>query len=160
MDKRKLFHWRRVKSLIKKGIEIVSAQSPSRVVTEVALQAVEWLEHNELGIALDECESVIDEIGSDALPCQLFYQARFEITSYEVGCEIEVELRLDLRDVMSWTAFHSASSQQLGFPGYYGGNMDAWIDCLEEVAEASVGQGRLILRLVNWGESMIFLPQS
>ena len=149
-----LSHWRRVESLIKEGIGLASAQSPSPVVTEVARRVIEWLEHNELGLALDDCESLKDALGADVLPSQRFDQARFEITSYEAGQVVEVERRLNLREVTGWPSFHLASSQQLDFPAHYGRNMDAWIDCIEELAEESAGQGRLILRLTNWGSFM------
>src|SRR4051812_20299610 len=37
---------------------------------------------------------------------------------------------LDLSGVRDWDSFHSIFSQSLGFPDYYGRNMDAWIDCI------------------------------
>ena len=38
--------------------------------------------------------------------------------------------RLDGSKIHDWASFHDVSSQQLGFPPFYGRNMNAWIDCL------------------------------
>jgi hypothetical protein len=32
--------------------------------------------------------------------------------------------------IQGWPTFHDVFASTLGFPGYYGRNMDAWIDCL------------------------------
>jgi barstar (barnase inhibitor) len=37
---------------------------------------------------------------------------------------------IDLREVDDWDSFHDVSARGLGFPDYYGRNMNAWIDCL------------------------------
>lgn len=37
---------------------------------------------------------------------------------------------LDGRVIGDWHAFHSECRTVLGFPDFYGCNMDAWIDCL------------------------------
>ena len=39
-----------------------------------------------------------------------------------------------LRD---WTAFHDIFASKLGFPSYYGRNLDAWHDCFYSLAEES-----------------------
>jgi hypothetical protein len=31
--------------------------------------------------------------------------------------------------IVDWKTFHDVFDEALGFPGYYGRNMDAWIDC-------------------------------
>ncbi len=33
-------------------------------------------------------------------------------------------------DITDWGSFHDVFARVLGFPGFYGRNMDAWIDCL------------------------------
>lgn len=42
---------------------------------------------------------------------------------------------IDLTNVRSWDAFHSAFASALGFMDGYGRNMNAWIDCLTYVDE-------------------------
>lgn len=39
-------------------------------------------------------------------------------------------VQLDGRTLTDWAGFHQTCKQALGFPAFYGGNMDAWIDCL------------------------------
>jgi RNAse (barnase) inhibitor barstar len=35
--------------------------------------------------------------------------------------------------IVDWDTFHDVFSEVLGFPSFYGRNMDAWIDCLTHV---------------------------
>jgi hypothetical protein len=37
---------------------------------------------------------------------------------------------IDLRDITDTASFHAVFAETLGFPFYYGRNMDAWIDCM------------------------------
>lgn len=37
---------------------------------------------------------------------------------------------LDGRRIADWQAFHAECKSAFGFPDFYGGNMDAWIDCM------------------------------
>ncbi|MCA2999596.1 MAG: barstar family protein [Rhodocyclaceae bacterium] len=37
------------------------------------------------------------------------------------------------------SSFHSEFQRALGFPEFYGRNMDAWIDCMSNVDEPSAG---------------------
>jgi hypothetical protein len=39
-------------------------------------------------------------------------------------------IRVDASQIRDWETFHSVFQEALGFPVYYGRNMDAWIDCL------------------------------
>ena len=34
------------------------------------------------------------------------------------------------RDIVDWNSFHDTFKTALGFPEFYGRNMNAWIDCL------------------------------
>jgi RNAse (barnase) inhibitor barstar len=42
---------------------------------------------------------------------------------------------LDGEKITTWDAFHSESQAVFGFPGFYGRNIDAWIDCLSTLRE-------------------------
>ena len=35
-----------------------------------------------------------------------------------------------MSQIKDWESFHDRFAQRLGFPDFYGRNMDAWIDCL------------------------------
>jgi hypothetical protein len=37
---------------------------------------------------------------------------------------------LPVDEIKDWDSFHSVCQETLGFPSFYGGNMNAWIDCL------------------------------
>lgn len=41
--------------------------------------------------------------------------------------------------IVDWESFHDVFDEALGFPGYYGRNMDAWIDCLTYADDAESG---------------------
>jgi RNAse (barnase) inhibitor barstar len=41
---------------------------------------------------------------------------------------------IDLTTVTGWESFHELFAQSFDFPAYYGRNMDAWIDCMEDLA--------------------------
>jgi hypothetical protein len=41
--------------------------------------------------------------------------------------------------IRDWATFHDVFAAALGFPGFYGRNMDAWIDCLSYADDADAG---------------------
>lgn len=58
--------------------------------------------------------------------------------------------------IVDWESFHSVFQASLGFPAFYGRNMNAWIDCLSYVDESdgmtriSLDEGGLLaLRIDN-----------
>ncbi|GAA4309781.1 barstar family protein [Nibribacter koreensis] len=38
-------------------------------------------------------------------------------------------------NIADWDSFHKEIKHVLGFPDYYGENMNAWIDCVDEMSE-------------------------
>lgn len=44
-------------------------------------------------------------------------------------------LKIDGKKLTDWKSFHSEFKSELNFPDYYGENMDAWIDCVDELTE-------------------------
>jgi len=38
--------------------------------------------------------------------------------------------RLQTKNITDWDSFHSVFAETMGFPTFYGRNMNAWIDCL------------------------------
>lgn len=40
------------------------------------------------------------------------------------------KVSLDCNSIKDWDSFHDEFARVFGFPGFYGRNMDAWIDCL------------------------------
>ncbi len=39
-------------------------------------------------------------------------------------------IQIDGSKITDWDSFHDQFSRTLGFPGFYGRNMDAWNDCM------------------------------
>lgn len=48
-------------------------------------------------------------------------------------------VRIDARDIVDASSFHSAFAVAFGFPDFYGRNMDAWIDCLSYLDDPDAG---------------------
>ena len=42
-------------------------------------------------------------------------------------------------EIVDWATFHTVFKRVLGFPSYYGRNMNAWIDCLTYVDDEDSG---------------------
>ena len=39
-------------------------------------------------------------------------------------------VRIDARQIRDWDSFHDVFDAAFGFPGFYGRNLNAWIDCM------------------------------
>jgi hypothetical protein len=48
-------------------------------------------------------------------------------------------LTIPVNNIVDWPSFHSVFQRVLGFPDFYGRNMDAWIDCMTSVDAPSDG---------------------
>ena len=42
-------------------------------------------------------------------------------------------VKIDCANIKGWDSFHNEFSRVLGFPDFYGKNMDAWIDCMTSI---------------------------
>ena len=58
-------------------------------------------------------------------------------------------VNLPTAEIVDWDTFHAAFRETLGFPDFYGNNMNAWIDCLTYADDAQSG---MISRPVARGE--------
>lgn len=64
---------------------------------------------------------------------------------------------LDCRKITDWKSFHREFSEVMGFPDFYGNNMNAWIDCMSSLGEPGDGMtkvhapsgGVFVLKLLN-----------
>jgi|GEM_PF-265186 len=43
------------------------------------------------------------------------------------------EISIDLREIQDWPSFHAVFKKKMGYPDFYGANLDAWIDCMTSV---------------------------
>ena len=48
-------------------------------------------------------------------------------------------IKLETKSITDWESFHSVCAKTLGFPRYYGRNMDAWIDCMTYLDDVDAG---------------------
>lgn len=40
--------------------------------------------------------------------------------------------KINTRRITNWETFHTVFAKDFNFPDYYGRNMDAWIDCMDD----------------------------
>lgn len=46
--------------------------------------------------------------------------------------------------IRDWETFHDAFEQAFGFPGWYGRNLNAWIDCMSSLDEDDMSDFKVI----------------
>ena len=56
------------------------------------------------------------------------------------------------QSIKDWETFHSIFQKVLGFPSFYGKNMDAWIDCMTYIDDPSAGMTTIT---IDKGDIMI-----
>jgi RNAse (barnase) inhibitor barstar len=67
------------------------------------------------------------------------------------------EIAIDASEIRDWPTFHATFASALGFPQFYGRNMNAWVDCMTDLDNPSAGmsavhapsKGIVLLKLVN-----------
>jgi RNAse (barnase) inhibitor barstar len=42
-------------------------------------------------------------------------------------------INIDMTEIQNWHSFHIKFKNLFGFPDYYGMNMNAWIDCMDDL---------------------------
>ncbi len=50
-----------------------------------------------------------------------------------------MEVTIDFSKIRDRDSFHSIFQTSMGFPNFYGNNMDAWIDCMSYIDEPKAG---------------------
>ncbi|WP_415376683.1 barstar family protein [Patiriisocius sp. Uisw_017] len=66
----------------------------------------------------------------------LIFSATFHIRA--VGSNLRTEMqtfRIKGKRLKNWKTFHSEFKKEMNFPDYYGENMNAWIDCVDELTD-------------------------
>jgi hypothetical protein len=53
------------------------------------------------------------------------------------------EVHIRAKDITDWASFHDVFAVALGFPGFYGRNLDAWIDCMSYLDEPESGMTQI-----------------
>jgi hypothetical protein len=78
-----------------------------------------------------------------------------------------VVAKIDCSRIRDWASFHDEFARVFGFPGFYGRNMDAWIDCMTSLDAPSDGLSQIhcepgqvvTLRLENAAEFKVRCPE-
>lgn len=53
---------------------------------------------------------------------------------------------IDLQKIKDWESFHEVFAEAMGFPGFYGENMNAWIDCMSYINEPEAGMSCITVK--------------
>ena len=62
-----------------------------------------------------------------------------------------MQIEIDFQKIEDWESFHTIFKEMMGFPDFYGRNMDAWIDCMSYIDEPESGMSSVT---VNEGECL------
>jgi RNAse (barnase) inhibitor barstar len=58
-----------------------------------------------------------------------------------------MRVTIQTKNINDWDSFHSVFTEAMGFPDFYGRNMNAWIDCMtyfdDDMTKFSVTPGEL-----------------
>jgi RNAse (barnase) inhibitor barstar len=57
-------------------------------------------------------------------------------------------VRIPTNEIGGWESFHTVFQRVLGFPDFYGRNMNAWVDCL--ASADALDDGMVALDVVAW----------
>jgi len=49
------------------------------------------------------------------------------------------DVHIDTTRIHDWESFHDVFAEALGFPSFYGRNMDAWVDCMGDLDDPGTG---------------------
>lgn len=52
---------------------------------------------------------------------------------------MNVTIEIDANEISDWESFHTVFAKELGFPEFYGRNMNAWIDCMTCLDDKGAG---------------------
>ena len=55
-------------------------------------------------------------------------------------------VHIPCKEITDWDSFHGVFARVLGFPDFYGKNMNSWVDCLTYVDEPGDGMSNVVLR--------------
>jgi hypothetical protein len=50
---------------------------------------------------------------------------------------------IDASRIIDWDSFHDTFAEAFGFPGFYGRNLDAWIDCMTYLDDPGAGMSSI-----------------
>lgn len=54
-----------------------------------------------------------------------------------------IVVKIPVDEIHDWESFHTVFARVLGFPAFYGRNMDAWNDCMESIDASEDGMSTI-----------------
>lgn len=54
-------------------------------------------------------------------------------------------IQIDTTSIHDWASFHEVFKEALGFPDFFGANMDAWIDCMSYLRDPSGAMSKVTI---------------
>ncbi|MEW6331762.1 MAG: barstar family protein [Pseudomonadota bacterium] len=60
--------------------------------------------------------------------------------------ELPMQVTIDFTKIKDSNTFHSAFKERMGFPEFYGNNMDAWIDCMSYIDDPDAGMSSVTVK--------------
>jgi len=60
-----------------------------------------------------------------------------------------INIEIDLARITDRDSFHQHFAHQMGFPDFYGENLDAWVDCMSDISidDARTGMTQVVVPL-------------
>lgn len=62
------------------------------------------------------------------------------------------KVKINTDNIHDWDSFHKEFKDKLGFPSFYGNNMNAWIDCMTYLDNPGAGMSNVT---VNKGDMLV-----
>jgi Barstar (barnase inhibitor) len=59
-------------------------------------------------------------------------------------------VKIPVAEIHDWESFHAVFARTLGFPDFYGRNMNAWIDCMTSIDEPQDGMTSIHALKEGW----------
>lgn len=57
-----------------------------------------------------------------------------------------MEVTIDFSNINTWEQFHDTFAVVIGFPDFYGNNMNAWIDCMTYIDDTEAGMSKVLIK--------------
>lgn len=57
-----------------------------------------------------------------------------------------MRIKIDLPRIKDWPSFHDVFAEAMGFPGFYGRNMNAWIDCMSYIDDPEAEMSAVVVK--------------
>ena len=56
-----------------------------------------------------------------------------------------MQISIDFSKIVDWQSFHAQFKEKMGFPDFYGNNMNAWIDCMSSIDAPADGMSSVLV---------------